>query len=414
MRTLCSLALLLWLAWPLRAQQPGPGPDAAAVARAVRAEEPIVLDGVLDEAAWSRADPVTRFLQKEPREGAPASEATAVRIVYDTRNIYFGILCADSDPAGIRATELRRDDSLDNDDIVELILDTFHDRRSGYLFRINPLGTKYDAAVTNDGQTTDANWDENWEVSTRITAQGWVAEIAIPFKSLRFLSAEQVVWGINFHRDIKRKNEEVYWTSHNRDFNFGEVSRAGVLEGLSGIQGFTLRVKPYFASGGSQVVHSGRTETKHLTDIGIEDAKFLITPQLALDLTVNPDFAQVEVDEAQVNLTRFSQFFPEKREFFQERAGIFEFGTRERFDQPQVLLFHSRSIGLSADREEIPLYGGLKLTGKEGPLDIGLLNMQTQRDDGTPSQNFRALRVKGNLLARSYVGAIFTRNTAGL
>ncbi len=414
MRNLCSVALLLWLAGPLAAQQPGLEPAEPPAARAVRAAVPVALDGVLDEAAWARAVPVTRFLQKEPREGAPASEATEVRILFDARNIYFGILCRDSDPAGIRATELRRDDSLANDDIFELILDTFHDRRSGYLFRINPLGTKYDASVANDGTATNANWDEQWEASTRVTAEGWTAEIAIPFKSLRFLSGEQVVWGLNFHRDIKRKNEEVFWTAHNRDFQFAEVSRAGSLEGLEGIQGFTLRLKPYFATGGSQLVESGHTRTKHLTDIGIEDAKFLVTPQLALDLTVNPDFAQAEVDEAQVNLTRFGQFFPEKREFFQERAGIFDFGSAERIGQPQVLLFHSRSIGLSASREAIPIYGGLKLTGKQGPLDIGVLNMQTRRDHETPAQNFTAVRVKGNLLARSHVGAIFTRNTAGL
>ena len=175
-----------------------------------------------------------------------------------------------------------------------------------------------------------------------------------------------------------------------------------------------MRVKPYFATGGSKEIRNGRSETSHLTDVGIEDAKFMITPQLALDLTVNPDFAQAEVDEAQVNLTRFGQFFPEKREFFQERSGIFDFGSAERVGQPQVLLFHSRSIGLSEDRKEIPIYGGLKLTGKQGPLDIGVLNMQTQREDATPGQNFSTVRVKGNLLARSYVGAIFTRNTGGL
>ena len=414
MRNLCSIALLLSLASPLAAQRPGPEPDQPPAARAVRTAEPIMLDGALDEAAWSLAEPVTRFLQREPREGAPASETTEVRILFDTRNIYFGVFCRDSNPAGIRATELRRDDSLNNDDIFELVLDTFHDRRNGYLFRINPLGTKYDAAVSNDGTAINPNWDEQWDVSTRVTAEGWTAEIAIPFKSLRFLSSEQIVWGVNFHRDIKRKNEEVYWAAHNRDFQFAEVSRAGNLEGLEGIQGFTVRVKPYFATGGSKEVRNGRTETKQLTDVGIEDVKWMITPQLALDLTVNPDFAQAEVDEAQVNLTRFSQFFPEKREFFQERAGLFDFGSAERTGEPQMLLFHSRSIGLSEDRREIPIYGGLKLTGKQGPLDIGVLNMQTQREDLTPGQNFSAIRVKGNLLARSHVGAIFTRNTGGL
>ncbi|MCZ6489797.1 MAG: DUF5916 domain-containing protein, partial [Acidobacteria bacterium] len=241
----------------------------------------------------------------------------------------------------------------------------------------------------------------------------WSAEIAIPFKSLRFLSSERLVWGVNFHRAIKRKNEEVFWTAHSRDFGFNEVSRAGHLEGLAEIQGFTFRLKPFVTTGGSQVVRRGQKESDHLTDIGIEDAKYMITPQLALDLTVNPDFAQADVDEAQVNLTRFSRFFPEKREFFQERAGIFQFGTGEPFGRPQVLLFHSRRIGLSEDREEVPIRAGLKFSGTQGPLDLGLLNMQTGRSGETPGQNFTVARVKGNILARSYVGAIFTRNTAG-
>jgi hypothetical protein len=333
--------------------------------------------------------------------------------LFDTGTIYFGVFCWDSDADGIRTTELRRDDSLSNDDIFELILDTFHDHRNGYLFRINPLGTKYDATVANDGQTINRNWDEKWDVATQITEQGWSAEISIPFKSLRFQANERIVWGVNFHRNIKRKNEDVLWTGYSRDFYFEEVSRAGQLEGLSEIRGFTLRLKSFVTAGGSQVIQGGLKEIEHLTDVGIEDAKYLVTPQLALDLTVNPDFAQADVDEAQVNLTRFSQFFPEKREFFQERSGIFQFGTGEPSGIPQVLLFHSRRIGLSEDREEIPIYGGLKLTGKQGPLDLGVLNMQTKPENHTPGQNFTVLRVKGNILARSYVGGIFTRNTAG-
>ncbi len=372
------------------------------------------MDGLLNEASWLQSPPVTEFLQRDPQEGAPASEKTEVRILFDTRNIYFGVLCYDANPDGIRATELRRDDSLGNDDIFELILDTFHDRRNGYLFRINPLGTKYDATVTDDGQTTNQDWDEKWEAKAQIHEQGWSAEIVIPFKSLRFLNSEQLVWGVNFHRAIKRKNEDVFWTAHSRDFEFNEVSRAGNLEGLAEIQGFTFRLKPYFITGRSQVVRRGQKESEYLNDVGIEDAKYLITPQLALDLTVNPDFAQVDVDQAQVNLTRFSRFFPEKREFFQERAGIFQFGSGADYGPPDLLLFHSRRIGLSENREETPIWGGLKLTGKQGPLDIGLLNMQTRNSGETPGQNFTVVRVKGNILARSYVGAMLTRNTAGI
>lgn len=374
------------------------------------------MDGELTEEDWALAEPVTDFFQKEPQEGAPASEATEVRILFDTRQIYIGVIAHDSDPSGIRATELRRDDSLGNDDIFELIVDTFHDHRNGYLFRINPLGTLYDATITNEGQTTNSNWDEQWEAVTQITDEGWVAEIAIPFKSVRFESGEEITWGINFHREIKRKNEDVYWTAYSRNLSFNELSQAGHLEGLSEIQGFTLRVKPFFTTGGSQVVRRGVTETTHLTDVGIEDAKFMITPQLVMDLTVNPDFGQADVDEAQVNLTRFSQFFSERREFFQEGAGIFQFGSGG-FGRPALALFHSRRIGLSDDREEIPILGGMKLTGNQGPLEVGVLNMQTrrsEREDVTPGQNFSVVRVKANILERAYIGAMFTRNTAGL
>ncbi len=410
------LTMAIVLATPAAAQvrRPAAREGSPPVATAVRTAVPPVLDGLLTEDAWSQAPPIDTFLQKDPQEGAPASEKTEVRILFDARHIYFGVTCYDSDPEGIRATELRRDNSLNNDDVFELILDTFHDHRSGYLFRINPLGTQHDSTLTGEGLATNVNWDEKWEARTRITDEGWAAELSIPFKALRFLDGDSLVWGINFHRTIKRKNEDVFWTAHQRDFRFQEVSRAGHLEGLSGIRGFTFRLKPFFTTGGSRVFQRGQEQTRHLTDVGIEDAKVLVTPRLALDLTVNPDFAQADVDEAQVNLTRFSLFFPEKREFFQEGSGIFQFGTGEPFGRPQVLLFHSRRIGLSENREEIPIRAGLKLTGKQGPLDLGLLNMQTARSGGIPGQNFTVLRVKGNLLARSYVGAMFVRNSAGL
>ena len=405
-----SAAMLVMLPVPLLAQENG-----TFEVQAVRASEPTIIDGELTEADWALAEPVTDFFQKEPQEGAPASEATEVRILFDTRQLYIGVVAHDSDPSGIRATELRRDDQFDNDDIFELVLDTFHDHRNGYLFRINPLGTLHDATITNEGQNTNRNWDEQWEATTQITDEGWVAEIAIPFKSLRFEASEELTWGINFHREIKRKNEDVYWTAYSRDLSFDELSQAGHLEGLSEIQGFTFRIKPFFTSGGSQVVRRGLTETDHLTDIGIEDAKFMITPQLVLDMTVNPDFGQADVDEAQVNLTRFSRFFAERREFFQEGAGIFQFGSGG-FGRPDLLLFHSRRIGLSDNREEVPIWGGLKLTGQQGPLEVGVLNMQTRRsgrDEVTPGQNFSVVRLKANLLGRSYVGTMFTSNTAG-
>jgi hypothetical protein len=396
-----------------------PQVTAAPALKAVRISESVAIDGVLSEEAWEEAEPTTRFLQRDPQEGAPASEQTEVRVLFDNQRIYFGIVCADSNPAGIRATEMRRDNNLGNDDIFEIILDTFRDGRNGYLFRINPLGTQYDATVTDEGQSTNRNWDEKWDSQTRITETGWTAEIAIPFKSMRFENAEtgeETIWGVNFHRTIKSKNEDVFWTAHNRDFDFEEVSRAGRLEGLSDLEGFRFRLKPYFTTGGSKTFDDGLFETKHLTDVGIEVAKLMITPQMTLDMTVNPDFAQADVDDAQVNLTRFPVFFPERREFFQEGAGIFDVGTGDGGfggNSSRVLLFHSRRIGLSENREEIPIFGGAKLTGKQGAFDIGAINMQTDRSEEGAGQNFSVLRVRRNVLARSYIGGILTRNTEG-
>jgi hypothetical protein len=237
----------------------------------------------------------------------------------------------------------------------------------------------------------------------------------IPFKALRFASGNPDAWGINFHRAIKRKNEDVHWTAHNRNFQFEEVSRAGHLTGLSEIQGYTLRFKPYAVTGVSKEPAEDGFQTDHLTDVGIEDAKFMITPQLALDLTVNPDFAQTDVDEVETNLTRFSLFFPEKREFFQEGSGTFDFstGSGDWDGESDLLLFHSRRIGLSPSRKEIPIRAGLKLSGRQGPLELGLLNMQTARSGDVPGQNFSVARVKLNILARSYIGGMFTRNSAG-
>ena len=397
-----------------RLPQTGAAQNGSPVVTAFRVSVPPDLDGLLTEEIWLAAAPAAGFLQKDPQEGAPASERTEVRILFDSQTLYIGVICYDSDPGGIRATELRRDDELQNDDLFEMILDTFHDHRNGYLFRINPLGTQYDATVTNEGQTMNENWDEKWDSRTQITQEGWTAEIAIPFKTLRFSNSDEIIWGVNFHRTIKRKNEDVFWTAHSRSYEFEEVSQAGHLEGLSQIQSFTFRFKPFVTSGAGRSIRRGIEETRQLHDVGIEDVKYMVTPQLALDLTVNPDFAQADVDEAQVNLTRFNLFFPERREFFQEGSGIFQFGARppQPWQDPQLLVFHSRRIGLSDNRQEIPIRAGLKLTGKQGPFDLGALNMQTGREGDIRGQNFTVLRAKGNLLERSYVGAIFTRNTS--
>jgi hypothetical protein len=414
---------LLWIPANAPAQQNGapaspqfspghalPSPTTSAV----RTSEPIVIDGRFDEESWAAAAVVTNLIQRDPIEGAAPTERTEIRILYDNRQIYFAVTCYDSNPAGIVATELRLDDDMETDDIFEIMLDTFHDHRNGYRFRVNPLGTRQDQFVGNEGESRNNNWDEKWDASARITEEGWVAEIAIPFKAVRFASGNGSMWGLNFHRTIMRKNEEIFWAGYTRGYTFTKISGSGHLEGLSDIEGFRYRVKPYVSGTALQSPAAGGTSTSYRGQFGLEDAKYLLTPDLALDLTINPDFAQADVDQAQVNLTRFSLFFPEKREFFQEGSGIFSFGGG--FTGNDLVLFHSRRIGLSDERREIPIIGGLKLSGTQGPLEIGLMNMQTDRYEGSPGQefpgqNFSVVRARSKILARSSVGFMMTRNT---
>jgi uncharacterized protein DUF5916/cellulose/xylan binding protein with CBM9 domain len=390
-----------------RAQPPPPA--ARKSVRAARADTAPAIDGVLDDAAWQAAEPIADFVQQEPRVNEPVSEPTEVRVLYDGDAMYFGIRCDDRTPAGIVARELRRDNPLAGDDRFEIVLDTFHDHRNGYYFVINPLGTQYDAEITNEGLDINVEWDERWWAATRITDAGWTAEIKIPLTSLR--SAEGAdTWGVNFKRFIRRKNETAQWTAWDRDFKFVQVSQNGHLTGLPGLRtGLRLRIKPYVLGGGRD---TSATPLRRLDDVGLEVVKFSLTPGLTAELTVNTDFAQTEVDEAVVNLTRFPLFFPEKREFFLERAGIFEFGPGGRRGgaaERNLQMFFSRRIGLTEDRREVPIVGGGKLTGRAGGFDVGLLNVQTERFEQTGPANYTVLRAKRNVLARSSVG-LFVSN----
>ncbi len=402
---------------PAAELQPGHG-LVSPLTQAVRTTVPIVLDGVMDEASWASAPPVRRLIQRDPKMGELTTEPTEVRILFDTDNLYVAVYCFDSEPEKIVATELRYDAEMEGDDIFEVMIDTFHDHRSGYRFRVNPLGTIRDQSVGEEGLIVNENWDEKWEAKARVTNEGWFAEIRIPFAAMRFPEGDNLRWGINFHRTIIRKNEDSFWSGYNRGYTLTRISGAGHMDGLEGIKGMRLRVKPYVAGRMVQTPNTRGLQTNWLGDPGLEIAKLLITPQFALDLTVNPDFAQAEVDQAQVNLTRFNLFFPEKREFFQEGSGIFQFGTGSRFGtSSDLIVFHSRRIGLNDRREEIPILGGLKLSGKQGRLEVGALNMQTRRR-GTfgergaeASQNFSVLRAKATIMPRSYAGFIFTRNT---
>ena len=404
-----TVSLILGMAGSPGLAQESPLPSA----RAIRVEEEPILDGLLDEPLWEQASPVGQFRQRNPREGTPATEATEVRIVYSDDAIFFGVICYDSEPDRIIATQRARDADLQFDDSFSIILDTFHSHRNAFLFKMNPLGARFDSWITDEGSSTSPEWDERWEVQMTVGEEGWVAEVRIPFKALRMPSQEEQVWGIDFRREIKRKNEEVVWSNYRRDFTFEHVSQAGHLEGLERISsGFTYRLKPYLLLGlRRSLPELGRSSTHNESEIGLEDFKYRLSPNLTLDVTVRPDFAETEVDQQQSNLTRFPLFFPEKREFFLEDAGVFDLGPGG--DPPEVRLFHSRRVGLTEQREKVPILLGGRLTGKAGRFELGLLDAQTQESDQEPSRNYAVGRVKRILFSRSYVGAMITNLETG-
>lgn len=393
---------------------------------ATRLASPVVVDGNLDEPAWREARASSGFLQQDPNEGSPATEKTSFRVLYSPTTLYVGVMCYDSDPQGILATERRRDDNLDNDDSITLVLDTFHDHRNSYRFRTNPLGTQSDALITDEGKDINTNWDEKWDVAARITEAGWSAEFAIPFKSLRLNEQDGSTWGLDLERIIRRKTEFDFWNGYRRGFQLEDVSQAGHLMGLEGIQsGLRLRVKPYVLSGGRQAVrrispnsNQFRTTTVNASDMGMEVMKYRITPSLTADLTMRTDFAQTEVDDLIINLDRFPLFFAEKREFFQEGAGIFEFGNAQQEGTRELKIFHTRRIGLSPRGQTVPIVAGGRITGKLKGMTLGLLNVQTEAlrpeenplQESVPASNFGVVRLKRDILQRSTVGA-FLVNT---
>ncbi len=379
--------------------------------QAQRISEAIKVDGVLDEPAWSSAQPATDFRQERPIEGAAASERTEVRVLFDDKNIYVGIRAFDSDAAHINARELVRDASFSNDDKIEILLDTYHDRRNAFRFAVNPLGTQQDALITDEGRDVNLSWDAPWLSEGRIETEGYVVEIAIPLTTLRFTEGIDT-WGFNVARIIRRKNEENLWTSWQRSFGLERVSQAGELTGVEDIRRRRLReIKPY-ASGewrqGVPLVGAEGFDAGVRGRAGLEVAKLGITPSLTAEFTVNPDFGQAEVDDQIVNLTRFSVFFPEKRDFFLENSGIFLFG-REGENQA----FFTRRIGLTDSGLPVSIDYGAKVTGKIGPYNIGFLQVQTRKLGepstglGIPRQQFSVFRVKRDILKRSYIGAIF-------
>lgn len=369
---------------------------------------PPLLDGLVVEEAWTQAEVISDFLQREPSEGGRPSQRTEVRILFDDRYLYLGFIMYDK-PDEIFAQDLRRDSRMQTDDTIAVLLDTFHDHRNGFLFRLNPLGTQYDATVKNESDYS-SSWDEKWIGEANITERGWEAEMQIPWSALRYRVGSHV-WGIDFKREIRRTNEEVNWSNFRRGFDFGNVSQAGHLVGLRNLKlTDRFRLKPYVAGDYSSLQASETPLSTGSGTLGIEDFKVQVTPNLTADLTVNTDFAQVEGDEERVNLTRFPLFYSERREFFLEGADKFTFGDSDGgMGGPSFLAYHSRNIGLY-DGTPVPMLYGAKMTGKLGSTSIGLINAQTRPEQAVEygGRNYTALRMSQDVLRRSSIGLVFT------
>ena len=388
---------------------------------ATQAKGPIALDGKLDEPSWSDAPLASHFVQNDPREGAPATFDTDVRVLYDQRALYIGVFAKDPSPGEIIVNELRKDFNTGNGDGFQVVIDTFHDRRNGYQFAVNPGGAKWDAQMSNEGRDTNSNWDGIWDVATRIAEDGWYAEIEIPFKTLKFGPAAMQDWGVNFQRRLRRFNENSYWSPLRRIHNLSRVSLAGSFEGLRDVKpGANVRVKPYALANLNKVATSAIDKDY---DAGV-DVKYGVTSGLTWDFTVNTDFSQVEADEQQVNLTRFSLFFPEKRDFFLENSGVYQFGSgntgggggaaggRQNVSQDMIFFF-SRQIGLSPTGDAIPILAGTRLTGRVGGWSMGALNIQQQEQGASPSTNFTALRFRRDILRNSDIGVMVLNKEPG-
>ena len=383
---------------------------ATRIATAIKIMEKITLDGHLDEQAWKEAPVASDFFQKLPRNGMPASERTETRFAYDENNLYIGVICFDTEPEKRLIKDLREDFDFGTTDLVQIFIDSLHDRRSGFTFVVNPAGAKRDSQVsTNGGANQD--WDGVWDAKVSTGDHVWFIEFVIPFKTLRFSNAASQEWGVNVSRRVMHLNEESNWAPVPIRFSGNQADMAGTLRGLENIhQGRNLKFKPFAVGGGTQLRTGALRRTTKDFDGGF-DAKYSLTPSMTLDATYRTDFAQVEVDQQQVNLTRFNLFFPEKRDFFLENSGIFAFGAGARsFNQSgnNLVPFFSRRIGLSAAGTPIPIIGGARVSGKMANNDVGVLTMKTEELGSTPSNNYLVGRYKRNLLRTSWVGAIVT------
>jgi len=380
------------------------------------------IDGRLDEALWQQAPLNGSFIQREPRFAMPSSERTEFRILYDDRAIYFGFWLYDSNPDGIIASELKRDANLGKGDQIKIAIDTFNDKRNSYAFFTNPLGAYKDANASENGRVLNYDWNGVWEVATQVDDRGWYAEFRIPLSQLRFRTVEgESRWGLNISRIIRRKNEDAYWVPFPREWGLTGMLRMGNAGHIAGLEDLRsrrrLELVPFVTPTVSRDVAAG-TPASGAADVGF-DLRVGLTGELTADLTYNTDFAQVEADQEVVNTTRFSLFFPEKRQFFTESGAIFDYGRAtatggsSASTGPGLLsLFYSRRIGL-VNGQEVPLIGGGKITGRAGPYALGVINITTDDAEAGPGANFTAIRVKRSVLSRSSVGAILLNSQGG-
>lgn len=398
--------------------------------RATRISEPIVIDGKLDDAVYARVPSVSDFIQQEPNEGAPATEKTEAWVFFDDKNIYISARCWDSHPERMVINEMRRDNrNIFQNENFTVVLDTFYDRRNGFFFQTNPLGALRDQSVGDEGESNNNDWNTVWDVGSSVFDQGWITEIVIPFKSLRYKKGRDQIWSINLRRVVRWKNEDSFLSPVAASHRFRGIYRFSESATLVGIQtplsSRNLELKPY---GIGTAITDNNAEPAVSNDINADvgfDLKYGLTKSLIADFTYNTDFAQVEEDQQQVNLTRFSLFFPEKRDFFLEGQSIFAFaGVQLRgggFFRPggsnrnlTPIMFFSRRIGLTADGIDPIIVGG-RVTGRVGPYRIGALNIQTEGiDDTIGPTNFSVLRLRRNVFGRSDIGAIATYRTTSV
>ncbi len=393
-------------------------PDDPPAIRARAVEGGVRVDGVLDEGVWREAVAATGFVQSEPLEGEPATERSEVRVAYDRDHLYVAARLLWTGPGAPVVNDLRRDFEPGDQDSFEVLLDTFHDRRNGYVFVVSAAGARTEYQVSNEGYEVNINWDVPWRAESGRADGAWTVEIAIPFSAIRFDPARASTWGINFARRIRRKNEVDFWAPVPRSQGLYKVSLAGDLEGLPTLEpGRDLRIIPYVV--GSTTREVGTVDFDETGEIG-GDLKYGITESLALDITANPDFAQVEVDEQRVNLTQFPLLFPEKRGFFLENSGTFYLGDdtrregiglRPRYDN-DLIPFYSRRIGLTGNGRPVPITGGMRLTGRAGGFDVGALGIRTEGEDALPTSHYGVVRLKRGIFSGSEVGGIVMTRVA--